>query len=229
MNAHGQLPELIGGHVVLDLANTVSWRLDPQRTIDRLPDFPALLAWSRRAGLIDGAAADAVARAAAGDRIAAERSLRAARRLREGVHEVLGGVAEGGVPAERGLRAIQPALVDAVRHAVLGASAPVHWHLAPRVPADLPRLLALATLQLLQSGDDLRAVRRCRGSGCGWLFLDRSRSHTRRWCSADDCGNRERVRRHYVLTRAGAGRQASSGRHPEEAAHPAGRSARSSS
>src|SRR6266704_3310763 len=214
MNAHGQLPELIGGHVVLDLANTVSWRLDPQRAIDRLPDFPALLAWSRRAGLIDGAAADAVARAAAGDRIAAERSLRAARRLREGVHEVLGGVAEGGVPAERGLRAIQPALVDAVRHAVL---------------ADLPRLLALATLQMLQSGDDLRAVRRCRRSGCGWLFLDRSRSHTRRWCSADDCGNRERVRRHYVLTRAGAGRQASSGRHPEEAAHPAGRSARSSS
>jgi predicted RNA-binding Zn ribbon-like protein len=228
MNAHGQPPALIGGHVVLDLVNTVSWRLDPQRTNDRLADFSALLAWSRRAGLIDRAAADAVARVAADDRIAAERSVRAARRLREDVHEVLGGVVEGGVPAKRGLLAIQPALVDAVRHAVLDASTPVHWHLVPRVPADLPRLLALATMQLLQSGDELRAVRRCRGAGCGWLFLDRSRSHTRRWCSSNDCGNRERVRRHYALARSGVDRQASDGRHPQGAAHAVGHSARNS-
>ncbi len=229
MNAHGQLPALIGGHVVLDLVNTVSWRLDPQRTNDQLPDFPALLEWSRRAGLIDEAAADAIARVAAGDRIAAERSVRAARRLREGVHEVLAGVAEGGVPAERGLVAIRPALVDAVRHAVLDASVPVDWHLVPLVPADLPRLLALATMRLLQSGDDLGAVRRCLGAGCGWLFLDRSRSHTRRWCSADDCGNRERVRRHYALARSAFRRQTSSGRQPAAADDAISPSTRSSS
>jgi predicted RNA-binding Zn ribbon-like protein len=180
--------------------------LDPQRTNDRIPDFPTLLEWSRRAGLIDGATADAVARVAAGDRIAAARSVRAVHRLREGVHEVLSRVVEGGMPDAQGLLAIQPALVDAVRRAVLEPSVPVRWRLVPCVPADLPRLLALATLQLLQSGDDLRAVRRCHGAGCGWLFLDRSRSHTRRWCSSDDCGNRERVRRHYAKTRSGIGR-----------------------
>ncbi|MFJ9034356.1 CGNR zinc finger domain-containing protein [Streptomyces sp. NPDC102274] len=31
--------------------------------------------------------------------------------------------------------------------------------------------------------------------------LDRSRSGTRRWCSSGDCGNRDRVRRHYSRTR----------------------------
>ncbi|MGH3319645.1 MAG: CGNR zinc finger domain-containing protein [Streptosporangiaceae bacterium] len=50
-------------------------------------------------------------------------------------------------------------------------------------------------MELLQSSD-LAALRRCQNSACGWLFLDRSRSHTRRWCSSADCGNRERVRRH---------------------------------
>jgi hypothetical protein len=29
-------PELIGGHLLLDLVNTVSWRLDGARRIDRL-------------------------------------------------------------------------------------------------------------------------------------------------------------------------------------------------
>jgi predicted RNA-binding Zn ribbon-like protein len=41
-----------------------------------------------------------------------------------------------------------------------------------------------------------RPVRVCAGQGCGWLFLDGTRNASRRWCSADDCGRRERVRRH---------------------------------
>jgi predicted RNA-binding Zn ribbon-like protein len=39
-------------------------------------------------------------------------------------------------------------------------------------------------------------VRVCAGRGCGWLFLDETRNASRRWCSSDDCGRRERVRRH---------------------------------
>jgi predicted RNA-binding Zn ribbon-like protein len=39
-------------------------------------------------------------------------------------------------------------------------------------------------------------VRVCEGRGCGWLFLDETRNGSRRWCSGDDCGRRERVRRH---------------------------------
>jgi len=39
-------------------------------------------------------------------------------------------------------------------------------------------------------------VRVCAGQGCGWLFLDETRNASRRWCSGDDCGRRERVRRH---------------------------------
>ncbi|MGW5559426.1 CGNR zinc finger domain-containing protein [Micromonospora sp. NPDC003944] len=32
------------------------------------------------------------------------------------------------------------------------------------------------------------------GEGCGWLFLDSTRNHSRRWCDPLDCGNRARVR-----------------------------------
>lgn len=33
--------------------------------------------------------------------------------------------------------------------------------------------------------------------GCGWLFLDLSKNHSRRWCDIKDCGNVAKQRRHY--------------------------------
>jgi predicted RNA-binding Zn ribbon-like protein len=44
-------------------------------------------------------------------------------------------------------------------------------------------------------------LRRCDDDGCGWLFLDTTRNHSRRWCSSGDCGNRDRARRHYARNR----------------------------
>jgi predicted RNA-binding Zn ribbon-like protein len=40
-------------------------------------------------------------------------------------------------------------------------------------------------------------VRVCAAEDCGWLFLDTSKNHTRRWCSMKSCGNRAKARRHY--------------------------------
>lgn len=50
--------------------------------------------------------------------------------------------------------------------------------------------------ELLTSGD-LDRVRRCAGDDCAWLFLDRSRNGSRRWCDMTVCGNRSKVRRFY--------------------------------
>jgi predicted RNA-binding Zn ribbon-like protein len=62
--------------------------------------------------------------------------------------------------------------------------------------------LVLRTDELLRSPDAAR-VHRCAGRGCAWLFVDTTRNHSRRWCRTDDCGNRERARRHYRRTRSG--------------------------
>ena len=47
------------------------------------------------------------------------------------------------------------------------------------------------------------AVHGCGDGECGWMFLDTSRGHTRRWCSMEDCGNRAKARRHYRRTQRG--------------------------
>src|SRR6266511_642734 len=60
----GELP-LVGGHPALDLVNTLARGPASAGEVphDYLVDAAALLAWSRRAGLLDGAEAKAVAAA----------------------------------------------------------------------------------------------------------------------------------------------------------------------
>ncbi len=56
--------------------------------------------------------------------------------------------------------------------------------------------IAVAVIELL-TVVDLNLLRACplEEGGCGWLFLDRSRGHTRRWCVMADCGTKAKARR----------------------------------
>ena len=70
-----------------------------------------------------------------------------------------------------------------------------------RDPAPLPWLLADSGASLMTS-DLVTRLRRCANHDtCVLMFLDTSRSHTRRWCSMDLCGNRSKVAAHTARTR----------------------------
>jgi predicted RNA-binding Zn ribbon-like protein len=54
--------------------------------------------------------------------------------------------------------------------------------------------IAWSTADLLTSPEAHR-LSLCAADDCGWLFIDSSRNHSRRWCDMADCGNRAKVRR----------------------------------
>jgi predicted RNA-binding Zn ribbon-like protein len=192
--------ELVGGHVALDLVNTVSWRLDPPRRIEYLAGVSELATWLERVVVGGGQAAQLLEAQAPGK--AARQALLDVRDLREQLHTVLSPLADGsGAPTAVDVAPrLNDRLTDAVAHSRL-AGVPLRWAIEPVRPADVVRLLSLEVLDLLTLYD-LARLRRCDGPGCGWVFLDRSRNHTRRWCSSADCGNRDRARRHYARHRA---------------------------
>ena len=67
---------------------------------------------------------------------------------------------------------------------------------------DLARVLwpvARAAFDLLTSGAAGR-LRECAGRDCHWLFLDRSKNGSRRWCAMSNCGNLAKARRHRART-----------------------------
>ena len=60
----------------------------------------------------------------------------------------------------------------------------------------IPDRLASSAVELLRT-IDIEQLRTCpvAEGGCGWLFLDRSRNGSRRWCSMADCGTQAKIRR----------------------------------
>ncbi len=189
--------ELSGGALALDFANTWSDRGRPET--DRLSAWEALLAFGRQTGYPTGRAADRLAARARADRAGAMRALAAARELRETIARLLARGGRGGALAAEDLDCLNRALARALAHQRLTASgAGVEWRWQP--PGDDLEAplwpIARSAAELLTSAD-LTRVRECAAEDCTWLFLDRSPSRARRWCSMQSCGNRAKARRHY--------------------------------
>ncbi len=66
---------------------------------------------------------------------------------------------------------------------------------------DVRAEIALSFANLLAEGDPTR-IKRCANPDCGWVIYDESRSRTRRWCDAKECGNLIKVRRFRARQRA---------------------------
>jgi predicted RNA-binding Zn ribbon-like protein len=195
---------LIGGHPALDLVNTVSWRHDVDRWREDLAVPADLLTWTHRAGVLDEHHLPAMRLAIAADPKTAEAVLRRVRHLREHLYDHLTGYLDdrGGEHQIGKGSPLHRAFADAVTASSLAGTA-ARWTLQARVLPDLPQVLALHALDLLQTMPPGR-LRRCDDDICGWLFLDTTRNHSRRWCSSGDCGNRDRARRHYARGRTTA-------------------------
>lgn len=52
----------------------------------------------------------------------------------------------------------------------------------------------LADLQLAAESGNLDRLKMCASDECRWVFYDRSKPATRRWCSSALCGNRQKTR-----------------------------------
>jgi predicted RNA-binding Zn ribbon-like protein len=202
---------LVSGHPVLDLVNTVEPRSPGPPERDHLARPADLLAWARRAGVVDDAEADAIAGTWAGDPAAADRSLRAAVEIRESTYAVLA-AALAAEPHDvtaigRGAEGTRLAghWAAAVRRARLepGATSPIRVTVGTEVDSLVVDRLAYSAVDLL-STVDLRHLRACPldDGGCGWLFLDRSRNGSRRWCAMGDCGTQAKSRRLTARRRA---------------------------
>jgi len=201
--------ELAGGAPCLDFANTVNGfrGVSPR---ERLHAYADLVAFARHAGLVGDPQALRLLAEARRRPADAEATLRQAIDLREAIAAAFGAVAGGGEPPAAALEIVNRHLGRALAHRRLrrgGSCCALGWDEdAAALDAPLWPVVASAA-DLLASGAELERVRMCGLSEtreCSWLFVDRTKSRTRRWCSMKDCGNVAKARRHYHRVRAGS-------------------------
>lgn len=197
--AHPRELPIVGGHLALDFANTVDDPEGPARH-DHAATYDDLLRWSVRVAVLDephAARLRAAAEHRPGDALAA---VRRGHELRDVLNDVFGAIADGTEDVAARWTRLRPFVADAVATAELETGASTHRWSWPDVdePAALLHPVASAAADLLVS-PDLARVKRC--ARCPWLYLDRSRNRSRRWCDMADCGTTEKMGR-YVARRA---------------------------
>ena len=184
----------------LDFANTRYWRGTEMPT-DDLRGIGDVVEWCKSSGVLSQTDA-AVARRWWEERpdLAGPAFLEAVA-LREALYAVFRAIADGKEPALDAMRTLNDALARAPsRLGVERHAGRFSWRVprldAPTVAALLAPVVWSGTELLL--GSRLPRVRHCANERCLWLFLDDSKSGTRRWCSMASCGNRAKAHRHYA-------------------------------
>jgi len=185
---------LRGGHAVLDFVNTVH---DVRTGVgEHLPGPPDLALWARRAGVVGEVEHRAIAARIQAEPIRARAAYRRALGLRSAITRLLTG----------GEDRSDPALIDrwrrhlAARQALRRTDAGLGLHWTGRPDLDLVGARVVEAFIEFVASEDARLISQCAGPRCGWLYLDRSPTRRRRWCSMQDCGNRAKVRRFRART-----------------------------
>jgi len=194
------LPERVGGRPALDFFNTV----DPRHGRDRreyLSDYPAVLAWAGSAGIALPAPLPELSRIAVAHPEAAAQAHLRALGLRESLYAVFAAALTSRQVSEQDLDVVNGRLCQATDHHLLrpARDGGVRDGWVGEQSLDSPLWPVVIDAWDLLTTELIDRVRECPGEGtCGWLFLDTSRSGTRRWCDMRTCGNRAKVRTHYT-------------------------------
>ena len=211
--AGDQDPPLIGGALCLDFANTIDARFPRAGTTP--PDFIAtyeqLVLWSQRAGALDAPTARKLLVRARREPKAARAAVSAARRLRETIYTLFAAMREGRESPASAARELARFSARALERGRLVANAETNalsWSW-PRL--ELQSMLwpiALSALELATSSEVV-SLKQCPGHDgrCGWLFLDRTKNQSRRWCTMQVCGNAEKTRQQNARRRRARNRR----------------------
>jgi predicted RNA-binding Zn ribbon-like protein len=196
---------IVGGNVALDLLNTQNGAAGEPPEDDVLNDYRDLVAWASHLGLLTAADERRLRRRAQERPAEADAVYRRALQTRAYLHDVFEATAHGKPPARADLLRLQRDAAEAMAHGrLVSAHGQYHWSWADDQDLGRPLWPVIHAALTLVTDGPLDRVKGC--SSCRFLFVDESKNRSRRWCSMDDCGAEDKMRK-YVARRAAARRR----------------------
>jgi predicted RNA-binding Zn ribbon-like protein len=191
----GYVYELSGGSLCLDFANTVDSRpaAEPR---ELLGDYGDLVRWGVQAEVLTTRRAQRLLAEAGRQKGRAAAVLRLAREVREAIFQVFSARAREAALPPAAIRTLNEELPSALaRLRLVEDGAGCRWEWEDEDALDRMLWPVIRSAAELLTSDELVRVRECAAENCAWLFLDRSKNRSRRWCDMAVCGNRAKVRR----------------------------------
>lgn len=194
------------GHIALDFANTADWHAS-QQPEELLNSYADLVNWSHDFGILDKQLADTLLHEAANHPQKAAAVLDSAQDLREVIYRIFAAISGQIEPEKEDLEQLKNSYAQAAAAAKIKPDQhgfTLIWTAEPPAFEQMLWPISHAALDLLLSSD-LAKVGQCADDrGCGFLFIDSSRNHSRSWCRMESCGNRAKAQRYYQRNRSKA-------------------------
>lgn len=179
MNNAATNKQTIGGHIALDLLNTVP--MVNGQLEDEFQTDEDVWQWLASYDLVTELA------------LSPNELLNTARELRECIRKLIAARKDG---QQLDLDTINQFLISGISHVELIKVDKQHFRLERRRKIEsvyqLLAPVAEAAAELLVM-EDFTVIRRCESAECVLWFYDRTKGHKRRWCSMALCGNRHKV------------------------------------
>jgi predicted RNA-binding Zn ribbon-like protein len=191
---------LVGGNAALDFINTRSGPPAGPPDDDVLTSYAELLAWGVYAGVLTETDSAALRRRSRSDLDSAREAFTRSLRTRDYLDGIFRALTTGQTPSAAELAQLRDDEADALGHAELKRASSFTWTWEDDHTLARPlRPVVHAAVQLL-TADTSDRIKGC--GGCRFIFHDKSKNNSRRWCSMDDCGTEEKMRRYVAARRA---------------------------
>ena len=190
--------KLLGGRLCLDFVNTLDWR-GTEAPVEFINTYWDLVAWGRHVGICTPAETRKLSERARNRQAEARRVCKRGVGLRETIYRIFAAISRNNNPAPKDLTGFNKHLSESLKASQIvkakegygwdttGDKTRLDWVLNPIIRSAADVLVS----------DDIKHIKACADSACGWLFLDSSRNKRRRWCDMQDCGNRAKASRFY--------------------------------
>ena len=190
------------GLLCLDFTNTVFWRLQKEPK-EGFQDYTVFVKWSQKVGLLADTAAKQLLREAEVRPDEVVQVLNRVITFREALYRIFATATDGNQPESNDLDLLNVELAKILSRTLLFQKDNKFdwgWRDDENALDQMLWPILYSATELLTSPELIR-IGMCAGEGCGWLFYDKSRNRSRKWCDMDDCGNRAKARRFYKRKR----------------------------
>lgn len=189
--------DFIAGSLCLDFCNTAELGTDGGAD-EPFGVYEDLLVWSRLAGTLGDAHADALARFARQEPAQAEKVLKRARALRLGLQGIFFAAARERDIPRPDLQLLNQEISQALPNLrIQNGSTGFNWAWSGDAASiGQPLWAVVRSAGELLTSDHMVRVGQCHGDTCDYLFLDTTKNRSRQWCDTRVCGNRSRVSRY---------------------------------
>ncbi|TWF33871.1 putative RNA-binding Zn ribbon-like protein [Chitinophaga polysaccharea] len=188
--------QLDGGCLVFDFINTINNR-NKNPHIDYLSNYESFLLWSCKVKITRKSRVQALLEHARQGTEKKSEAFDEIIRCRENLHDFFYAIISGKAPAAHLIESFNALLSFSMRHLSIKIK---NGALETNIESKMVSLreplwyIGKSAYEVLQTNDWAR-FKSC--PSCGWLFIDTSKSATRKWCNMKVCGGQDKARKYY--------------------------------